>query len=140
MTPEVALRTAASENATLAGLLGASPFTLNSFRWYDTQLPQGQISNGTCVRVLRVSTGRQYSTDGLQNFSWPRFQIDVLDPNPEMSRSVANAIITFMGSAPFGPLNQSANYLLNQRGGMDYQLQPPVFVQSLDYRIFFLED
>ncbi len=140
MTLEANLRTQAAANATLKSLLGATPFTLNSFRWFDTQLPQGMIGSGTCVRVLRISTVRDYNFQGIQNVSWVRMQIDVLDPNPETGRSVASAIIGFLGTASFGNIpTQFANFVLNQRGGMDPQLQPPVFVQTIDVRIFNLE-
>jgi hypothetical protein len=135
-TAEVKLRTAAAANVPLQGYLGTAPF-----RWFDTQLPQNQMPSGTCVRVQRVSTVRPYSFAGIQNVSWPRFQIDVLDPDPELGRTVAKAIIQFFKTAAFGNISgQAANFVLNQREGMDFQLQPPVFVHSIDVRIFNLEE
>jgi hypothetical protein len=138
MTAEVNLRTQAMANTALAALFGSgSPLI---FRWFDTQLPQGYIQSGTCVRVLRVSTNRTYSFAGIQNMSWIRFQIDVLDADPEQARAGASAIIGFLGAVSLGNIpTQYANFLLNQRGGMDFQLQPPVFVQTLDVRLWNLE-
>jgi len=140
MTPEVKIRTAASQDPTLQGYLGGSPFTLNGFRWFDTQIEQSAIKLGACVRAFRVSTIRTYSFQGIQNISQPRFQFDVLSPDPELARTIAAYMIQWLGTVSFGNIStQFANFVLNQRSGMDYQLQPPVFVQTLDVRIWNLE-
>lgn len=136
MTAEVKLITQAAADATLQGYLGTSPF-----RFFEVQLPPGQIKSGTCVRYRRISTVPLYSFAEKMNVDWPRFQIDVLDPDPELTRTVASAILAFLALAWFGNIaNQAANFVLNQRSGMDYELQPPVFVHTIDVRLFNLEE
>lgn len=152
MTPEAKLRTLAAASSALQAYFGTTPF-----RWFDTQLPQGQISSGACVVVKRVSTVRTYQQTGLQDLSQPRFQIDVLAPNtvnaeadPESGRAAAAAVITFLGTINLASTDQFGsptitppnfpNFVLNQRDGMYFQLQPPCFVQSIDIRVFNLEN
>jgi hypothetical protein len=159
VTAETKLRTLAMADGTLQADLGAPPAP---FRWYDTTIPQGAIQQGTCVRVLRVSTLWLYAHSlppggspvvtppgGLLNLSQPRFQIDVMDLNPETARAVAADIIAFMSTADLASLDQFGspateppqfpNFLLNQRHGADYQEQPPISIEILDYRMFNLE-
>lgn len=159
MTAEVKLRSLAMANATLQADLGAPP---QQFRWFDTTLPQGLVQHGTCVRVLRVSTVWLYAQSlppggspaitppgGLLNLSQPRFQIDVMDIDPEKARAVASDIIAFMATAdlasyaqfgsPAVTPRQFPNFLLNQRHGADFQEQPPISIETLDYRVFHLE-
>ena len=150
MTTETKIRTLAAADETLADLLG---FPL--FRWFDTQLPQGYIGQGTCVRVLRVSTARLYTHEthgaaSVVNQALARFQFDVLDYDPEQTRRVAAAIRDWLATVDFSSTDQldsppvtprrHPNAVLNQRHGMDYQLQPPVHVETLDVRIFDLEE
>jgi hypothetical protein len=145
---ETKLRTLASANATLQGDLGTSPF-----RWFDRRLVQGALTppnpitgpvpNTTCVRVLRVSTGQDgfYNQGGQGNIEQPRIQIDVLDYDPEIARQVAADIIAFLSSVslmsatPTNP-TQCTNFRLNQRAGIEFQLDPPAYVETLDYRIW----
>lgn len=153
MTAEVKLRSMAADDATLQSYFGLAPF-----RWYDKQIAQGAIKNGLCVRVRRISTVRQYfhgdqnhGIGGLNRLSQPRFQIDVLHAtDPEACRVAADAIVQWLQTVDFASGDQWAspsttppaypNFLLNQRGDMDYQLQPPVYVETLDVRIYNLED
>ncbi len=151
MTPEEKLRTLAEADISLQVFFGTAPF-----RWFDVQLPQGQISSGCCALVKRVSTVRVYSQAGLQDLSQIRFQIDVLAPNtvnkqmdPQTARLAAKAIIDFIGTVDLASLNQFndpattpnqfPSFVLNQRDGMYFQLQPPVFCQSIDVRLYNLE-
>ena len=145
---ETKLRTLAAANATLQTDLGTSPF-----RWFDRRLVQGALTppnpitgpvpNTTCVRVLRVSTGQDgfYNQGGQGNIEQPRIQIDVLDYDPEVARQVAADIIAFLSSVslmsttPTNPA-QCTNFRLNQRAGMEFQLDPPAYVETLDYRIW----
>jgi hypothetical protein len=153
-SPELKLRTMAVQNATLqADLGGSNPAT---FRWYDRQLLQNEIGklvgNGACVRVARVSTMRGMNQGGIQNLSWPRIQIDVLDFDAEKARSVANDVIDFMGTinlctnqqfdSPTTSITSNPSQLLNQRAGMIPNPQSPsgpIYVESLDFRIANIE-
>lgn len=141
---ETKLRTLASANATLIVDLGSSPF-----RWFDRRLVQGALTppnptmtdRATCVRVLRVSTIPLYNQGGLQTEEHVWMQIDVLDYDPETARQVAADIDTFLAgislmSATPTNITQSPNFKLNQRAGMEYRLDPPAYVETLDYRIW----
>ncbi len=151
LTPEAKLRTLAEADTSLQAFFGTAPF-----RWFDVQLPQGQISSGCCAIVKRVSTVRVYSQAGLQDLSQIRFQIDILAPNtvnkqmdPQTARLAAKAVIDFIGTVDLASLNQFndpattpnqfPSFVLNQRDGMYFQLQPPVFAQSIDVRLYNLE-
>lgn len=138
LTPEVKLRTLASGNATLQGYLGTGPF-----RWFDRQIPQAYYP-ATCVRLRRISTAFLYEQRGLNPLDAPRFQLDVLDPDPEKTRAVAAAITAFLGTISLAQDNQFGspvttppqfpNFVLNQRSGMDPTLQPPAYVETIDFR------
>lgn len=145
MTAEAKLRALASASAALQAYFGTA-----LFRWFDRQLPQGYIKSGPCVRLMRVSTVRTYAQTGLQNLSQPRVQIDVMDYDPENCRAAAKAVIDWLGTVDFStdaefssppttPGNHP-NFILNQRAGMDFQLQPPVYVESIDVRLYNLEN
>lgn len=146
-SPEVRLRLLAREDPTLQSyLLGDNGI----WRWYDRQLAQGAFKLGPCVRVLRVSTVRMYCMDGILAVSQPRFQIDVLDLDPEQCRTIRNAVIDFLGtvdlnspdqfnSIPTTP-PQFPNFVINQRSGMDFQLDPPAYVESIDVRMYVVEN
>lgn len=143
MTAEVKLRTLAAADASLQAIFGTSPF-----RWWDSQLVQGSAFPSCVVR--RISTVRMYQLEGLNQMSQPRFQFDIRHPDPETARAAAKAVIAWLSTidlasnAQFGSPQttppQFPCYLLNERTGMDYQLQPPIFVESLDVRVFNLEN
>ncbi len=150
-SPETKLRLLASQDVTLQSFFGTNPF-----RWFDEQLVQGQISIGCCVVVRRISTVRTYEQRGLQDLSQPRFQIDVLPPattnrqqDPETGRQAANAVIQFLGTCNLATTDQFGspvvtprnfpNFVLNQRATMYPDLQPPVMAQSIDIRVYNLE-
>ncbi len=139
-TAEVKLRTLAAANTTLQGfLLGGGVF-----RWYDTQHVQG--SPLPAVTVRRVSTATDYRMVGRNPFDRPRFQIDVRDGDPEHGRTVSAAILAFLDALNLAVTGgtvtgkQAPTFLLNQRDGMDYRLNPPVWTQSLDVRLWNLEE
>ena len=153
MTAEAKLLTLASQSPVLQADLGAPPAP---FRWFDKQFAQGAVETGTSVAVLRVSTSRAYlhstgvsTPHNLANVSAIRFQIDVCDFDPEKARAVALDIIDFMGAVDLASASQFASpptaptqypcFLLNQRGRMYWELQPPAHVESLDWRVFNLE-
>lgn len=157
---EVKLATLAAANTTLQTDLG------NPLRWYDLQLVPGAIQpsnppnqiGASCVRVRRISTMRRYiqgngvptSGTNLSLLSTPRFQIDVLDCCAEIARTVANDVINFLATvclssqdqfaSPITTPTQFPSFLLSQRSGMDYEVSSqPVYVQTLDVRIYNLE-
>ena len=142
MTCEAKLRTLAAANATLQGIFGTSPF-----RWFDTQLPQGQAYPSAVV--WRVSTVTDYRMDsGYSPYTQPRLQIDIRHPDPEQARAAAAAVIDFgktvnlavTGGAVTPAAKQAPFFVLNQRTSLDFQLAPPVSVETLDIRVFNLEE
>lgn len=162
---EQKLRTLALANPTLIADLGGG----SAFKWFDVQLAPGAIQpssppntvGASCVRVRRISTQRMYcqgngaprSNTNLSPLSKPRFQIDVLDYNSEVAKQVAADVLAFLGTvclsstaqfdSPALTPNQYPNFLLSQRSGLDYEVTGPgalpVYVQSLDVRMFNLE-
>lgn len=153
MTAEVAMRTLAQQSSTLQTFFGETPS--GPFRWFDRQMPPGYIDRGACARVRRVSTLRRYAHGtttrrSVVNQAQPRFQIDVLDMDPERARSAAAAICDWLGEVDFSTDSQFAspptspkrhpNAVLNQRAGMEPKPDPPVYVEILDVRIFHIEE
>lgn len=144
MTAEVKLRTLAAANASLQAVFG-TPL----FRFFDRQLPPGYITSGSCVRMLRVSTIRGYSQQGIQTIDQILFQFDVLDLDSEAARAAAAALIAWFSTiniasnqqfgSPVTTPQQFPNFVLNQRAGMEPRTQPPVYVESVDVRVFNLE-
>jgi hypothetical protein len=139
---EVKLRTLAAANAGLQAFLGTPPAL---FRWYDTQHVQGSALPAVTVRRVSTSIDYRLSPPG-NNINNPRFQIDVRDADPEHGRSVAVAIIAFLNvlnlAVAGGTVSgkQAPTFLLNIRDGLDFNLTPPVWTQSLDVRLFNLEE
>ena len=117
-----------------------------AFRWFGRQLAQGDVQQGTCLRYHRVSTVRPYYMGGISSMSQPRFQLDIVDLDPVRARQAKKAVIDFLGTialsqaAQFGsPITsptQAPNFVLNERAGMDYQLKPPAYVETVDVRFF----
>jgi hypothetical protein len=153
MTAEVKMRTLAIASSDLQEYFGQTPS--GPFRWFDRQLPPGYIERGTCARVRRVSTVRSYAHEtstrrSVSKLSLPLFQIDVLDYDPERARSAATAIEDWLAEVDFSSDAQFAsppttptrhpNAVLNQRAGMEPATTPPVYVETLDVRIFNLEE
>lgn len=158
MTLEAKIRTLAQLDPTLVSIFGSGPF-----RWMDRRLQPGYVSKGTCVRLRRISTvfGYTNAPAGLMNLNQPRVQIDVLDLDATTCRSAAQAVINWLGTVSFAETNDfdspattpphSPNFLLNHRAGMEAQPEGgtptpstsntgPVYVETLDYRIYNLEN
>lgn len=150
---EMKLRLLASANAPLVeALTFPAPSGVSTFNWFDRQLAQGDIGkasdNRTAVAVKRVSTSprTQNGNQGgpVQNIALIRLQIDVTDYNAERARQVAQLITNFMSSisllsagafaSPVTAPSQNPNYLLNERSGMLYNLQPPAYTHIQDWR------
>jgi hypothetical protein len=137
-TCEVKLRTLAGENSQMVLDLGQLP----NMRWYDRRLEQGQLQPGaTCLRIKRVSTQTEWNQGGIQTIEKVRFQIDVLDFDPEAARSVAADVDTFLAGISLcsntpTSISGAPCFKLNQRGDMEYRLKVPAYVETLDYRIW----
>ena len=151
MTAEVKLRTLARQSTALQSYFGEDS---GLFRWFDRQLPPQYIGRGTCVRILRVSTLRYYTKEtrvarSVNEQSGVRFQIDVLDLDPERARAAASAIVDWLGEIDLSTDDQfssppvtsqiHANFVLNQRAGIEPATDPPVYVEILDIRVFSKE-
>lgn len=145
MTPEAKLLQLAAANVTLQGFFGTSPF-----RWFEIQIPQGLLASGACARLLRISTLRYYKQQGITEFSQPRFQLDVVAASPEAARSAMAAVINWLGAISLAETNQFdspattppqfPNFVLNQRTGLYVELQPPLPLETLDFRSWNLEN
>jgi hypothetical protein len=153
MTAEAKMRLLAQQSTELQVYFGDTSSAL--FRWFDRQLLPGYIERGTCARVLRVSTRLMYvhETEDRRSacrMEQPLFQIDVLDFSAERARSAAAAIEDWLATADFSsdaqftsPVTSPTrhpNQVVNHRAGMITTPQPPVYVETLDVRIFTLED
>lgn len=150
---ELKLRNLAAANAGLVDAL-TWPDTAGNplFQWFDRQLAQGDVgkkSDGrAAVTVRRVSTLQQpFANMGQLNTpsTLVRFQIDCISYNAEQARQVALLVKDFMNSVSLsdpgefhvpaeGPAN-APNLLLNERGGMIPQVQPPAYTQMQDWRV-----
>ncbi len=120
---------------------------LRNFRWFYIAVPPGIIGKYSCVRVLTVSQFNHYlhGVPARNPLVQDRVQIDVLDPNPATAARLAAAIDTWMTTADFvtnsdldSPPSRKpgTNIKIGERGGLDYQEDPPVPVVSLEYRIY----
>lgn len=152
MTCEAKLRTLAQQSA----LLQPYFFTDGQVRWFDRRLQPNYLALGrSCVRVLRISTGRLYSHEtrtrrSVGNMAAVRLQIDVLDFDAERARAAANAILDWLATvdcssdaqfaSPLTSPTRHPNAVLNQRAGMEPKTEPPVYVEILDVRILNLEE
>jgi len=138
----VKLRTLAAANATLQAFLGTPPAV---FRWWDTQHNQGSALPGVTVRIVSKAIDYRMTPPG-NNINGVRLQIDVRDTDPEHARSIAASIVAFLNTLNLAVSGgtvtgkQAPTFLLNQRDGLDYNLTPPVPTQSLDVRLYNLEE
>lgn len=144
------MRTLAQLDTTLQSYLGAPG---NIFRWFDTQLPQGRIKQGPCITVIRVSEVGYYAhRAGRFTLAGPRFQFDILGTDPEELRALGaymktgflqNADLStpnIWGCPTVAPIYPAPNTVLNYRGGLLYQVEPPIWRELLDVRIWNRED
>jgi len=152
---EAKLRALAMQDSTMQSYFAEVKGSGILFRWFDRQLPPGYINRGTCVRVMRLATLRYYTKEtaaarSVNEQTQPRFQIDVLDTDPERGRSAAAAILDWLGTVDLSSDVQFASpptspskhpyVCLNQRAGMEPNSDPPTYVESLDIRIFNIEE
>lgn len=144
----VRMRDLAFQDTTLNAIFGPT-FDVNKFRWFDRQLPQGQIANGTCAVVQTVSqvTTNLHGAVMRNPLTQERVQISIADPKPGKASDAAAAVCNFLDQANFWKNGAFAsprqvdppgtNVKLNQRGAfITFQTDRPIPVEVLDYRIF----
>lgn len=118
-----------------------------TFRFFDRLLPQGKEKLGACVRVTSISQITDYLHNGRNGLTQERMQIDVIDADSVRASNAAAAIDTWLDSANFAdnrefasPVRTSGgpppNFKLNQRGGLYPAPELMIPVETLDYRIF----
>lgn len=151
----IRLRDLAFQDPTLNAIFGPT-MDSNKFRWFDRQLPQGQVGvlqNGkTCAIVQTVSqvTTNLHGKTMRNALTQDRVQISIADPNPTTASNAAAAVQNFLDTANFWQNGAFAspritdpsgtNVKLNQRGAfLTFQTGIPVPVEVLDYRIFNVE-
>jgi hypothetical protein len=127
--------------------------TAGVFQYFDTQLAKGYIQPplGSVLRVQRISTQWDSNMGGTTPLTRIRFQFDVLDYDVQNGRSTVKDIIAWLNTVDLCSTNQfqvptptpgpqSPCFILNQRQTIKSQLEPLVYVQSLDARIANRED
>lgn len=153
MTPpscETKLRTLASENAQMV-----TDFTrAGVFCWFDRQLAQNDIAkpvtpvsaNPVYMGVRRVSGVRVRNMGGVTALELVRLQLTITSYSAENARQAANDVVAFMNSislcdagqfsSPQTQPNQNPNSLVNERGGMMQELQPPAYTEIQDWKLY----
>ena len=146
----VRMRDLAFQDATLNTIFGPT-FDANKFRWFNQQLPQGQVgtlpSGKTCAYIITVSqvTTNLHGATMRNPLNQPRMQIAVADPNPTTCDNAAEAVCNFLDTANFWQNGAFAspprtdpsgtNVKLNQMGGfLTFKTGIPIPVVILDYR------
>ena len=146
---ELKLRTRAAANAGLiAALTWPNAAGNQIFQWFDRQLAQGDLGSRAdgraAVTVTRVSSlPRINNQSGTTSLSQPRLQVNCYAYSAEQARQVAAAVTAFMSSMTLcsaSAPSQNPSFLLNERAGMVYELEPPAYVQTQDWRVFNRED
>lgn len=163
MTAEAKMKLLAQQDPVLAAFF----FSGGQQRWFDGQLQPGylkiltptQIAGGmsaTCARVKNLSTAFMYTHEtatrqACNELERPRFQIDVLDYDPERAAAARAAIKNWLSTVDFSSNVQFAspptsprkhpNFVLNQWSGpIEATPQPPVHMRCLEIRITNLEE
>lgn len=141
------IRTLAQLDPTLSAL-----FFTGVPRWFKQRIQPGYINKGLCVRVSKPTTVFGYTQYGLMNLNKPLMQFDVMGFDSTAVQAATIAVINWMGTVSFAETNDfdspattpphSPNFLLNRRSGMEAQEDPPgpVYIETLDFRIYNLEN
>lgn len=151
-SPQVKLRTLAKLNALMVAAFGGGTAPKPAFRWFNRQLQPGvvadEVKGGTCVMVINVGTIRPMNQGGVMNLESPRIQFTVADLESEKARSVAEDLITFMGtinlcveqvSSPSVAISSNPNIFLNQRESMIVNPQSkggPIYTEMVEFRVY----
>lgn len=133
---EQKIRQAASLSTALQAFFGPP----SAFRWYDIQMVQGSALPAAVVQgISKLPTYRRVASGGEPRLSLEaeRVQVTVRHTDPVQARAAAEAVVQFMDVTDFtGAGQQPANFLLNQRSGIDVQLEPHPYTETLDFRIW----
>ena len=133
LTIQQKLFTGAQAFAPLANLLGSAPF-----RWYDTQLRQG--SAFPAVVVTQISNPKNYAFQSRVTTSWYRMQFDLwAQPDSAATGQLAMALFAFLdqfNAIGIAGLSQYPNLVVGDRGGIEPNLEPPVYRRTIDVRMF----
>lgn len=131
------MRTAAMADATLAALLGSTPF-----RWYDDQLVQG--SNFPAVVAMQVSGNKTYTNAGRLPTGWSRFSFTIWGGyssyGAEQREAVGAALTAFLdswnGGTGIAGNAQYPNLCVLERDAIFASTQTPVYQKIMDFMIF----
>jgi hypothetical protein len=114
-----------------------------AFRWFDRSLPQGQLTQANaCVSVQRLGTLPMYNMGGLTALTRPRLQINVFAYSGERARQIASDVDAFLAGVSLveSPRSGAPTLKLDQRSDVLAALEPLVYVEILDYRVWNRED
>lgn len=145
------IRFLALRSATLQGYFGSGPF-----RWFDRQVQPGYMPSvrgaaaagggSSCLRNRRISTINDYIMTGPSTLEKIRFQLDVLDLDPDTCKAATFAVMDFIGTinlvtgqqfgSPVTTPRQWPNFVSNMRSGLEPQPGPPIYVESIDLIVF----
>lgn len=100
-------------------------------RIYPDALPQGVTY--PAIRYQRIDTPRTYTKGGYTGLSRPRLQIDCYATTYVAARNLATAVRAAMERYP-GPA-----VCENEQDGYEETPDPPVYVRTLEFRIWHRE-
>ena len=129
---ESKLFTAAMAYAPLTALIGTGPTS-----WMDTQLPNP--ASYPAVVVLQVSNPRIRGFMGTSPTSWKRMQFTIWGISGAQARAVEAVMYNFLAQFnAYGIAGLPANAceVLDVRGGMYAETQPPKYLRIMDAMIF----
>ena len=114
-----------------------------AFRWFDRSLPQGLLTAANaCVSVQRIGTLPAYNMGGLTALTRPRLQINIYSYSAEQARQIAAHVDAFLAGVSLveSPRTGAPTLKLDQRADVLAALEPLVYVEILDYRVWNRED
>lgn len=113
-----------------------------AFRWFDRMLAQGQVTaTNACATCQRISTITTYLMGGPSPLTQVRLQISIYALNAERARQIAADVDAFLASVTLCATPSSApNFKLGHRSDLLADLEPLVYREILDYRIWNRED
>jgi len=119
---EAAVRAHLIADSAVAALAGT--------RIYPNVLPQGVAY--PAIRYQRIDTPRVYTKGGYTGLSRPRLQIDCYAPTKKAAADLAAAVRTAMERYPRAVCE-------NESDGYEPEPAPPVYVRTLEFRIWHEE-
>lgn len=131
-TLESKLFTAAQAYAPLTALIGTNPTN-----WWDTQLDQQ--SAYPAVVVFQVSNPKIRGFQGTSPTSWKRMQFTIWGASGAQARAVEQVMYGFLAqfnAYGISGLVANACEVLDVRGGLYAETQPPKYLRIMDAMIF----